>query len=240
MTPYHERYLREKGIGNPFVRVPHGVDLDTFTPDGGESVRDDLGVGDRLAVGIVGSFNRSEVHGTVYGWTLLEALADDALADAPVVGVLIGGGDDLDYIEEKVADLGIEDRVVTTGRVPHEEIPDYIAALDVSLLVKTDHPADKMTTTMKLPEYLAAGTYPLVDANTYAATVLDDSSVSVLEYDGIRDPEFPGRLAEELAALVADRERVRAGGEYARSVAEERFDYDRIRADLRADLAPYL
>lgn len=241
MTPYHEEYLREKGIEKPYFRVQHGVDVEEFRPGVGADVREQMGIGeDELAVGVVGTFNRSEVHDTIYGWTLLEALAAPELDDVPVVGVFVGGGQDLEYVDRRVEQLGIEDRVVRTGYVDHDRLPAYLAALDVTLLVKADHPADKMTTTMKLPEYLAAGTYVVADDHAFAASVLDDEHASLLPYTGIRDDEFPARLASELATLADDPDRVAAGGEYSRQVAEAQFDYDRIRAHVLDGVDAYL
>lgn len=241
MTEYHERYLVErKGIDGPFFRIQHGVDVEEFTPGGGESVRAEHGLDDELVVGVVGTFNRSSVHDVIYGWTLLEALARPELADAPVVGLLVGGGEDTDYLQRRIEELGIEDRVITTGYVDHDRLPDYLAAMDASLLVKTEHPADKMTTTMKLPEYLAAGTYVVADDHAFAATVVDGDHASLLPYEGYKDESFPGRLAEELASLAADRDRVAAGGRHSREAAERQFDYDRIRSHVLEGVEAYL
>lgn len=243
LTPYQEDYLREKkGISKPFIRVPHGVDVDEFRPDaeGRDEVREELDLDeDTLAVGVVGTFNRSDKHDIVYGWTVLRALAelDD---DDDVVGVLVGSGDAMKYIRERAEELGISDRLILTGHVQHDRLPAYLAALDATVLAKQDHPIDKMTTTMKLPEYLAAGTYPIVDDHAYAQTILDHDVVGVLPFEGIKDEAFPGRLADHLRLLLDDRERLRAGQRHARAVAEERFDYETLQTEMREELESLL
>ena len=231
MTEYHEQYLERKGIDKPFFKIPHGVGTDEFRPGEGQK-RDELDIDDRLAVGVMGTFNRSEVHDVMYGWTLVEALA--YLDDVPVVGVFIGGGEDLEHLRSRAEELGVSDSVILTERVPHVELPKYLAALDVAVLVKPDHPADKMTTTMKLPEYLAAGNYIVADDHAFAATVLDSDRSSLLSYAGIKDESFPERLADELRALESDPDRITAGKEHSREVATTRFDYDNIREDVLA------
>lgn len=231
MTPYHEEYLREKGIRKPFFRIEHGVHTDTFKPGIGGEKREELGFAeDDLVVGVIGTFNRSRITGVMYGWTILEALAH--VDSDEIKGLFVGGGEDLDYLESRAEELGVQDRVTVTGSVPHELLPEYVSTLDVAVLVKPDHPADKMTTTMKLPEYLAAGTYLIADDHAYASTILDPERASLLQYDGIKDEAFPERMAAELDTLVEDKDRVEAGKEYSREVALERFDYEGIRADV--------
>ena len=235
MTPYHEKYLREKGIDKPFVRIPQGVFLDEFVPEAGEDIRRELDIDDStLAVGVVGTFNRAPKHDIVYGWTVLEALAD--LREEDVVGVLIGSGDAMDYIEHRAEELGVRDKLVLTGHIQHEKLSEYLGMLDVTVLAKPDHPADKMTTTMKLPEYLAAGTYPIVDDNAYASTILDSDLVGVLPYEGIKDERFPGRVAEHLRMLLENPERLEAGKRHAREVAEKEFDYRTLKPRIRDDI----
>jgi glycosyltransferase involved in cell wall biosynthesis len=233
MSEYHERYLREKGIIKPFIRLPHGVYTDEFVPDIGADVRTDLGIDDdELAVGVVGTLNYSKKQGVGYGWTLIEAIAklDES---APVKAVLIGGGDGLDYFKDRIQELGIEDKVVLTGHIQHEDLPSYLGALDVGVLVKPDHPADKMAPTMKLPEYLSAGLYVIADDNAFASTILNEECASLIRYDGIRDRQFPQSLAKELARLVADPDRVQRGQIHSRELAEEMFDYRHLQRNLR-------
>lgn len=238
MTEYHEQYLRDKGCSKPFFRIPHGVNLGTFRPDIGDRVRADHGVEDDLVVGVVGTFNRSKVHDVIYGWTVLEALPH--VESDGVTAMFVGGGDDLDYLERRAEELGVADDVIITGRIPHEELAEYVAALDIAVLVKPDHPADKMTTTMKLPEYLAAGAYIVADDHAFAATVLDADRASLLPYEGIRDESFPPRLAAGLDDLAANPDRVAAGAAHSREVAEERFDYDKIRSDIRERIEDFM
>jgi glycosyltransferase involved in cell wall biosynthesis len=240
MTPFHEQYLREKGIEAPFLRIPQGAYLDTFRPERGHDIRENLGIdADELAVCVMGSFNYAEKLDVIYGWTLLEAIAE-LDEDTPIVGVLIGGGDDTDYLKERIRELGIQDRVVMTGHVDHREIPDYLGAMDIAMLVKPDHPADKMTTTMKLPEYLAAGNYMIVDNNAHASEILDPECSSVLPYQGLKDESFPHRVAEELRELVADPDRVEDGQRHSRNLATERFDYEDHRERIAIELRRYI
>lgn len=226
MTPYHEQYLRQKGIYKPFVRIPQGAYLDEFSPEKGGQIREELDIDeDTLAICVVGSFNYAAKIDVIYGWVLLEALAqlDD---DEPVVGVLIGGGEDQDYLEQRIQQLGIEEQTIQTGHIDHEKLSEYLGAMDVSMLVKPDHPADKMTTTMKLPEYLAAGTYLIADDHAHASTLLDADKASLLPYEGYKDEQFPERVATEIRNLVANPDRVSAGKEHSRHVAEAEFDYE--------------
>lgn len=241
MSDYHESYLRQKGLYQPFLRIPHGVDINQFHPTKNEEVRTELGIDDQLAVGIIATFNWSDVHDIGYGWSLVEALQH--LDDEPVIAAFIGGGPGVDRLQERAEELGVTDSVVFTGRVPHYRVPAIAAALDVGILVLTNHPADMMKPTMKLPEYLASGMYVVADDHGVASTLLDEEAASLLPYEGLRDEAFPERLADELRHLVEEPARLERGARHSREVAESHFAYEhlqeRVRDWLREELADH-
>lgn len=226
MSDYHEDYLTEKGVSKPFIRVPHGVNVDEFNPNIKSNLRSEWMANNDLLVGIVATFNWSKSKDIGYGWSLVESL--QYLQDEPVTGVFIGEGDGIEHLQRRAEELGVTDSTVFTGRVSHEEIPKYMATLDVGILVLTDHPADRMKPTLKLPEYLASGLYIVCDDNGVAASILDDCCSSILPYDGIRDGDFPKKLGEELQSLCLDSQRLAKGSNYSREIAEDYFAYEKL------------
>lgn len=67
--------------------------------------------------------------------------------------VLIGDGPMLPVIRERVRAAGLEERVLFTGRVPHGELPAYIAAFHVGVMPDSNDYGSPM----KIFEYMAMG-----------------------------------------------------------------------------------
>src|SRR5262249_18027809 len=144
---------------------------------------------------------------TCYGWDLVELIG--LLAGEPVKGVMIGDGSGIAKLRERCRALGVEERVLFLGRIPYEELPRYLGALDVCLSTQADHVAGRGRTTGKLPLYLAAGRFVLASRVGEAALVLDDDML--VEHDGTKDPRYPEKLAARVRALLADRSRLDRG-----------------------------
>jgi glycosyltransferase involved in cell wall biosynthesis len=217
----HREWLAERGFDA--VVIPDGVETDLFAPRQESDLRSRLGLGNALAVGIVGSCVWSERLQICYGWDLVEAVR--LLPDVPVKGVLIGDGSGVPVLRERCRRYGIEDRVLFLGRLPYEELPRYLSAIDVCLSTQTDDVAGRVRTTGKLPLYLAAGRYVLASRVGEAARVLRDDML--LDHHGPVDPDYPARLAGRLRQLATDRELLAHGLENVR-LARERFDYDEL------------
>jgi glycosyltransferase involved in cell wall biosynthesis len=109
----------------PVRFIPATLRVDQFSTGDGERVRRQLGLGDRP---IILSFGhvipiRSRVP-------LIQALPQ-IVAQFPDVRVLVVGEVYYDEFQRLAEQLGVADHVVVTGRVPHVEVPDYLAAATV-------------------------------------------------------------------------------------------------------------
>ena len=71
-----------------------------------------------MTLGYISTF--SPYEGIGY---LIEAGSRLIASGMPVRVVLVGTGWWLPELERQVADLGMGDRVIFTGRVPHDEVP---------------------------------------------------------------------------------------------------------------------
>ena len=106
--------------------VPNGANEITFSPrsDPGAS-RTQLGLPDAPTVGWAGILR---------DWHGLDLLLD-ALARLPGVTLLvIGDGPARPDMEARARLLGLYDRVVITGRVPHGSMPEWLAAVDIAVV----------------------------------------------------------------------------------------------------------
>ncbi|HKJ87113.1 MAG TPA: glycosyltransferase family 4 protein, partial [Gammaproteobacteria bacterium] len=132
-----------------FLVVPNAVDRDRFHPGvSGDGVRKELGLGDHLVVGFVGWIR--PWHGVD---DLLEAFGRLAERRTDAALLLVGDGPAVPALRARSVELGLEDRVIFTGPVDRERVPEYVAAMDVAVQPNVTAYASPI----KLFEYLATG-----------------------------------------------------------------------------------
>ncbi len=216
----------------PWIELPDGVDLEQFRPANDPSFRAGLGIPeDVLVAGLVGTIGPSRRHGLGYGWDLVEALAE--LGDKSVVGLVVGDGPGLEALRARARQLGLGERVLFPGRVPHDDVPRFVNALDVCVSTQTNDAVGQARTTAKLPEYLACDRYVLATAVGAAGDVLP--AEMLIPYSGSWDPVYPRRLAERLAALAPRRSELRVGAG-TRPIAAALYAYPVLAERLAAFL----
>jgi len=218
---YHKHWLAKQGI-QTVEFIPDGVDFQAVQPVDATVLRQQLGLADCLVVGVVGTMSWSEQHHMCYGWDIVEALA--LLQDSPVKALLVGDGNGRAVLEKRVEELGISDRIVFTGQIPYEDLPYYLAAMDVCVSTQSNDLVGQVRTTGKLPLYLASGKY-VVATNVGEASRVLPGIGCLLPYEGVKDKNHPARLANHLRLLIEKPELVNVP-EKARQIAKENFDYD--------------
>lgn len=218
---YHKHWLANQGKLNVEF-VPDGIDITTAKIVDANALKHKLGLDSQLVVGLVGTMAWSEKHRMGYGWDIVEAMA--FLRDVPVKALLIGDGDGQKILEQRSQELGVRDRIVFTGRLPYEQLPEYIAAMDVCVSTQSNDLVGMVRTTGKLPLYLACGRYVIATDVGEAQRVLPGIGC-LLPYEGVRDDHHPARLASHLKQLLAEPERLQVAAA-GRQVAREHFDYD--------------
>lgn len=136
-------------LGVPDERLlvtPTGVDLDLFdAPTDRAAARQALAIGDEFVIGWVGSFRPFHE---------LEQIVDAAARVEGATLLLVGDGPERSAIERLTRERGVRARF--TGLVPHEDLPDLLAAMDVGVVLA--RPGEPFHySPLKLAEYLAAG-----------------------------------------------------------------------------------
>lgn len=227
---FHRELLLERGLRHVDV-VRDGVDTEQVRPRDGAPVRERLGLGPSLVVGVLGSLTWNPRYQLVYGWDLVEALA--ALRELDVRGLVVGDGDGEPKLRDLARRLGVEDRLAFTGRVPMSEIGSWLAAADVWLSTQTNDVPGRVRTTGKLPLYMAAGRFVIATDVGEAKLLLPDAMR--LPYSGIKDPKWPRRLAERIRQLV-ERPSELALARGLREVAVRELDYAVLSSKFRRSL----
>lgn len=216
---YHKEHLAAHGIEDVTV-IQDGVDVEQFRPTDGGVVRERLGLGDALTVGLVGSSVWSDRLQMCYGWELVELMR--LLDGEPVRGVMIGGGSGIERLRLRAKEYAVDGKLHFVGYVPYSDLPKYLGAIDVCLSTQTDDIVGRVRTTGKLPLYLASGRYVLASDVGEASLVLAPDML--VEYDGVKDEGYPSRLALRVRKILSRREELgRADANPV--IARERFDY---------------
>jgi len=201
--------------------TPTGVDLTLFAPQPGSSdIRDELGLRERFVVGWVGSFRRFHA---------LEQAVDAVARIENAVLLMVGDGPERARIRRLARDRGVTAKF--TGTVPHAELPDYLAAMDVALVLASPGQVFHYSP-LKLAEYLAAGLPVVAPRVAQLADRLTDHVDAVLVPPG--DAQALAASLQQLHDDIALRERL---AKSARVAAEARWSWDHEIRRILASLA---
>jgi glycosyltransferase involved in cell wall biosynthesis len=164
-------------------------------------IRAALGIpADGLVVGIVGSLAWTKRVGYSYGLELVQALRRCERADA--YALIVGDGDGRIRLEQRAGnDLG--KRIILAGRVPREQVPHYLAAMDVASLPQSVDRVGSFRYTTKLSEYLAAR-LPVITGQIPLAYDLDDGWLWRLAGKAPWDERYIEALANLIDRLTVD------------------------------------
>jgi 1,2-diacylglycerol 3-alpha-glucosyltransferase len=208
--------LREYETDVPVTVVPTPVDLSQYHRLEPQRVRAALGLEDAELLLYVGRL--AEEKNVDF---LLRAFARIAAERPQATLVLVGKGPRDHSLQNLAQKLGLGERVIFAGAVPHSEVPHYAAAADLFVF-----PSQSETQGLVLIEAMAAGT-PVVAVEAL-------SSVDVLaEGGGLLVPAQEDAFTSAVAALLADEPRRRAIGEQA-ARAVKRYTIPAATAGLAA------
>ncbi len=100
--------------GGKLAIVKNAIDAKAFNfdPSIRQKMRGELGIDGKFVVGHVGRFTYQKNHEFI-----VDIFSEIAKAEPRAVLLLVGGGDLRNVIEEKIAQLGIADKVIFTGAV---------------------------------------------------------------------------------------------------------------------------
>lgn len=210
------RDIVERGIAPSKVTViPNAVDIDSFEPGGmpDDALKSRLGLSGASVIGFIGSF---------YAYEGLDLLLDAMPAllqrrpDARLL--LVGGGPQDSALKGRASALGIADKVVFTGRVPHAEVHRYYDLVDVLAYPRHSMRLTELVTPLKPLEAMAQGRLLVAsDVGGHRELIRDGETGRLFAAGDAK------ALAARLEQTLAERERwpaMRAAGR--RFVEEER------------------
>ena len=144
-----------RGISAERVTViPNAVDIESFQLSGepDAALKSRLGLEGRTVIGFVGSFYAYE------GLDLLLDAVPVLLQRLPDLCVLlVGGGPQEASLKAQAERLGIADRVIFAGRVPHDEVSRYYDLIDLLAYPRHSMRLTELVTPLKPLEAMAQG-----------------------------------------------------------------------------------
>jgi len=195
--------VNEYEVDAPVSVVPTPVDLSGYHDLQPGRVRAALGLADAEVLLYVGRLSEEKsLH------FLLEVFARVAQARSQARLLLVGRGPKEGSLARTARRMGLGERVIFGGAVPHREVPHYAAAADLFVFA-----SEVETQGLALIEAMAAGT-PVVAVRSPGTT--DTLSAG----GGVLVPADDEAFAAAVMALLADRQRRQALGEQALQAAQ--------------------
>jgi glycosyltransferase involved in cell wall biosynthesis len=207
--------------------VHNAVDSRIFSPEralaGRHAMRSELGLpADAVVIGCIARLMRWKGQDT-----LLDAFA--ALQDTfPTARLVLAGrsadgapdgldGDYRDYLERRIAALGLQDQVLLPGFLPQPRMPDFFGALDVVAHPATDEPFG-----LAVVEAMASGRPVVAGRGGGILEIIQDGVEGILV-----PPDNAASIADALRAVLGDDSRASALAEAGRARVIDCFTPER-------------
>jgi glycosyltransferase involved in cell wall biosynthesis len=210
--------VREVAGQNKTVHVvPNSSDLNLFSPDiDGREIRRDRNWNNKLVLihaGAMGKVNRLD-------FVINAALKLKEHHD--ILFVLLGRGSQKDALENSIRDFGLTN-VEIISAIPKTQLPVYLAAADVALVIGSLKIHEKQASANKFYDGLAAGKPMLLNYYGWQGKLLEE-----------RDAGFGCKLfdldefVEKVLYFNSHRAELAKMGASSRLLAEERFNRDEL------------
>ena len=213
--------LVEKGVQDSKIRVlPNAVDASRFKiMKKDKDLEKDLGFKNKLVIGYIGSFVDYEGLDL-----LLEACALLKESHGGLFKLLlVGDGQVMQQLRRTVQFLQLEEHVVFTGRISHDEVQRYYSLIDIAPLPRKGLRVCELVSPLKPFEAMASGKVLITSSVQALAEIVDDGTTGlVFEKDNAKD------LAAKLELVLLDADLRKKIGENANKWVLENHSWDVI------------
>ena len=174
--------------------IPNAVDIDKFAVGGQADLelKRKLGLEQNRLIGFIGSFYAYEGLDV-----LLRAVPALSQRHPDLRVLLVGGGPQDANLRQQAKDLGIADKVVFTGRVPHDQVQKYYDLLDVLVYPRMSMRLTDLVTPLKPLEAMAQGRILAASSVGGHRELIADGKTGVLFA-----PDDPDSLAAKVGDLL--------------------------------------
>lgn len=185
---FRDRIQAAHGRIAPAIITPNAANIDKFsyTPEQRAQARQKWKLDGKVVCGYLGAF---------VPWHAIDKfvfeMADHLKARPELVLLLVGDGATYPEVAEFVRQRGLQDQVILTGRVPHDDVPGLLAAMDMAILPS----AGDYTSPVKLFEFMACGIAPIAP---------DFLPIREVLKEGVTGWTFPaGKLDQAVSMVLA-------------------------------------
>ncbi|WP_294831604.1 glycosyltransferase family 4 protein [uncultured Lactobacillus sp.] len=177
-----EALLKRYKVNIPMRVIPTGVDVNSLNKAANNDMRQELGIPADAAV----LLTLSRVAEEKKIDRILNAMPE-IIDEFPETRLVIAGdGPDMEVLQEQVERLTLEDNVIFTGDVPHDDVGSYYKMADLFVSA-----SDTETQGLTYIEALASGTKCVVYDTDYTEHVFDDDELGKV-FNG------PGEMLSEI------------------------------------------
>ena len=191
--------IASRGISADKITViANAVDIEKFTyaEPTDQALLNQLNLTGKTVLGFIGSFYAYE--GLLL---LLDALPSIIKHDANVRLLLVGGGPQQQLIEDKITALQLQDYVILTGRVPHDQVQRYYTLVDIFVYPRLSMRLTDLVTPLKPLEAMAQGRLLVASDVGGHHELIQNRKTGYLFKANDKDS-----LAETVLATLADRQ----------------------------------
>lgn len=188
----------DRGIdANKITIIPNAVNADNFQPimEPDAELAHTLGLGGKTVLAFIGSFYAYE--GLEF---LVRAMPELLKCNPETALMLVGGGPAETACKKAVVELGLENNVIFTGRVPHADVNKYYSIADIMVYPRHSIRLTETVTPLKPLEAMALKRLVLAsDIGGHRELISDGVTGCLFEADN------PSKLAEAYAGLLSRR-----------------------------------
>jgi PEP-CTERM/exosortase A-associated glycosyltransferase len=179
--------------------IPNAVNIEDFSIGGEKdhALAAKLGLEGKTVLGFIGSFYAYEGLNV-----LLQALPTMLKSNPEIRVLLVGGGPQDAALKAQAKELGVQDQVIFTGRVPHNEVQRYYDLVDVLVYPRLKMRLTDLVTPLKPLEAMAQGRVLVASDVGGHKELIEHGKTGMLFTAG--DPQA---LADQVLALLAAQQR---------------------------------
>lgn len=227
ISPYLIDKVKKYGCEN-VVFLPAFVDTHLFkvNTNSRKKVREDLGIKNgEVVIGYAGSFSFTEGIPK-----LLQALKILLKNHPDVKLIIVGGkkGKKVDDTPQLVKKLGLKDKVKIVPPQPHEDIPKFLSACDITCCPKIDCEENRAALPIKVVEYMSMG-LPTVCSSVGGISYIIEHAVGGF----LVKPGDLNDLEKTLEWVISNPECAKKVGKNGRRKAVKEYNFDAIENKVR-------
>ena len=214
VTENIKRYIESEYNRKNIYCVPNGVNTDLFKPI--KNAKKFLKLDENyFYVGFIGSFKPWQ------GLNILIKSAPEIVKNIPNVKfLLVGDGIEKKKLIKIIEELNLQKYFILTGRIPYEEVPNYINACDVCTIPKLSLKSGYSP--LKLYEYMACEK-SVIASKIGGFEILERNNAGILV-----DPENPEDLSKAIIKLLKNEELRKEMGKNGRKYVVENHSWKKI------------